>query len=427
MATKDMIIMNSRFHPLLLLIILAVTACAGTHKPVPDIQSQPIATGQYAKRADHLIFVLDASSSMGEGHQGYQKLDIARSIVRNFNHTLPEVGLSVSLHTFGHDASISSRIADTMLPHQRYSQAKLASAIEKVSVPGGTSPLASSLERVRAELKAAGGPVAVVVVSDGRDMGKAPLSAARDLKTSLGNRLCLYTVQVGDADDGRTLLKELAAVTDCGRAINADSLGSASAMNRFVREVIFTAKKDSDGDGVADDSDRCPDTAAGVPVDSSGCPLDSDNDGVVDSKDQCPGTAAGTKVDTKGCAVPTATRSAEVTAAGTWIYRDIQFENNRADLKPGSFDTLNEIAAALRSQKDLKIEIQGHTDSSGTRTYNMDLSQRRAASVKAYLESRGIEASRLTTRGFGPDRPIADNASNQGRSRNRRVEIKPLP
>ena len=92
-----------------------------------------------------------------------------------------------------------------------------------------------------------------------------------------------------------------------------------------------------------------------------------------------------------------------------------------------SFDTLNEIAAALRSQKDLKIEIQGHTDGSGTRTYNMDLSQRRAASVKAYLESQGIEASRLTTRGFGPDRPIASNASKQGRARNRRVEIKPLP
>jgi len=87
---------------------------------------------------------------------------------------------------------------------------------------------------------------------------------------------------------------------------------------------------------------------------------------------------------------------------------------------------LNEIVAALEAQRDLKIEIQGHTDSSGTRSYNMGLSQRRAASVKAYLESKNIDASRLTTRGFGPDRPIASNATKEGRAKNRRVEIKPI-
>ena len=422
-----MIKTNSRFLPLLPLLILALTACAGTYQPVPDFQAQPIAAGQYAKRADHLIFILDASSSMGEGHQGYQKLDIARSIVQNFNHTMPEADLSVSLHTFGHDESISSKTTDTMLPRQLYSRANLSSAIDKVAIPGGTSPLASSIKRVGADLKAVSGPIAMVVVSDGEDMGAAPLAAAADLKASLGDRLCLHSVQVGDSAAARSLLKKLAAVTDCGGSVNADDIGNAPAMNRFVHEVLFTAKKDSDGDGVADDRDRCANTDTGVKVDSNGCPLDSDNDGVFDSNDQCPGTPAGTKVDAKGCGVPTATRSAEVTAAGTWIYKDIKFANNRADLRSSSFNTLNEIVAGLNAQEKLKIEIQGHTDSSGTRPYNLDLSKRRAASVKAYLETKGIEASRLMTRGFGPDQPIASNATKEGRARNRRVEIKPMP
>ena len=421
-----MIKMKSSFYLLSILSVFVLVACAGTYRPIPEFQAQPIESGGYARRVDHLIFILDTSSSMEDGHQEHRKFDIGRSVVRNFNSTMPQMNLDVALHTFGHATAVSSQPADIMLPFQDYSRAALASALEEVSEPGGTSPLASSIKRAGIDLKEVEGPVAMVVVSDGKDMGAAPLTAARALRDDLGNRLCLYSVVVGDAADERSLLNDLAAVTDCGTSVSADGLGSATAMNRFVQQVLFTAKKDSDGDGVADDSDRCSNTVTGVKVDSRGCPVDSDNDGVQDSKDNCPQTPAGTKVDVKGCALPTATQSAEVTAAGTWIYKDIQFENNRADLRQSSFDTLNEITAALKAQKGLKIEIQGHTDSSGTRSYNMGLSKRRAAAVKTYLESQNIEASRLTTRGFGPDRPIASNATKEGRSRNRRVEIKPI-
>ena len=72
------------------------------------------------------------------------------------------------------------------------------------------------------------------------------------------------------------------------------------------------------------------------------------------------------------------------------------------------------------------MEIQGHTDISGTHAYNMTLSQRRADAVKAYLISKGISAERMTTKGYGPDRPIATNATGAGRAENRRVEFKPL-
>jgi OOP family OmpA-OmpF porin len=266
----------------------------------------------------------------------------------------------------------------------------------------------------------------MIIVSDGKDMGDEPLAAAEALKETHADSLCIYTVQVGNASEGQKLLSKIAAVTRCGRAVNAESLATGPTMHAFVQEVMLTEWADSDGDGVADKKDRCPNTPRGVKVDMSGCPLDSDKDGVPDYLDQCANTPAGTKVDAKGCPIPVATKSAEVTAAGTWIYKDIQFENNRSDLKENSFAVLNEITEALKNQPNLKVEIQGHTDITGTHDYNVSLSQKRAQTVKAYLESKGINPARMTTVGFGPDQPIETNKTNQGRARNRRVELKPI-
>ena len=142
------------------------------------------------------------------------------------------------------------------------------------------------------------------------------------------------------------MLDKIAGASGCGKAVNADALASGGAMADFVKDVLLTEKNDSDGDGVVDDKDRCPNTPRGVKVDMSGCPLDSDGDGVadykdkcpntprgakvdmsgcpldsdgdgvLDYKDQCPGTPRGTPVDVTGCPIPVATKSAEVTAAG---------------------------------------------------------------------------------------------------------------
>jgi len=91
-----------------------------------------------------------------------------------------------------------------------------------------------------------------------------------------------------------------------------------------------------------------------------------------------------------------------------------------------SYPVLDEIVEGMKSQPELKVEVQGHTDISGTHQYNMDLSQRRANAVKAYLISKGIGPERLTTRGYGPDRPVASNSTAAGRADNRRVEFKPV-
>ncbi|MGD8837084.1 MAG: OmpA family protein, partial [Desulfobacteraceae bacterium] len=276
------------------------------------------------------------------------------------------------------------------------------------------------------DLKDVKEPIALVIVSDGKDLPQKTIAAAKALARTHGEQLCIYTVQTGNDAGANMLLSQIANATGCGKVVNADSLASGSAMNAFVKDVALGELADSDGDGVVDDKDKCPNTPGGVKVDMSGCPLDSDNDGVLDHQDRCPGTQLGVKVDADGCPVPVPTKRAEVTAAGTWLYKDIQFEVNKSDLKASSYPTLNEIVDALNTQPGLKIEIQGHTDNTGDRDYNLDLSLKRARSVRSYLISRGVDGSRMTSRGYGPDRPIESNTTKQGRARNRRVEINPL-
>ncbi len=419
--------MRNMWRPLTVIALatLFVSACATPGTP-PAMDIQAIPNGQYQEKVDVLYFILDASSSMAEGYNGLSKFEVARSVIGNFNKTMPDVKTQVALRSFGHDDKVSSESTALMVPLEKYQKASLSDGLNKVSKAGGISPLARALKTTGEELKGDNRRMAMVIVSDGKDMGQAPLAAAEALKATHGDRLCIYTVLVGDDRSGGRLLSKIADVSGCGKAVTADSLATGAAMNAFVREVLLTGLNDRDGDGVPDRKDKCPNTPTGVKVDMSGCPLDSDRDGVPDYKDQCPGTPAGVKVDSNGCPLPVPTKSAEVTAAGTWIYKDIQFEVNKANLRQSSFPVLNEIVGALEAQPDLKIEIQGHTDSTGAHDYNVGLSKRRAESVKAYLVSKGIASHRLTTRGYGPDRPIASNTTREGRARNRRVEVKPI-
>jgi OOP family OmpA-OmpF porin len=145
--------------------------------------------------------------------------------------------------------------------------------------------------------------------------------------------------------------------------------------------------------------------------------VDSDRDGVPDQIDQCPGTLAGLATDNRGCAAasPQALRLDGVT-----------FEFNSARLTPGASATLREVAEALRGEPNLRAEIAGHTDSSGSDEYNLRLSQQRADAVLVFLASEGIDRSRLVARGYGEGQPVADNGSDDGRERNRRVEFRVL-
>jgi OOP family OmpA-OmpF porin len=155
-------------------------------------------------------------------------------------------------------------------------------------------------------------------------------------------------------------------------------------------------------------------------VDAAGCPTDSDGDGVPDELDKCPNTPKGKKVDAKGCEILfDAVRS-------TLVLEGVNFEFNKADLTSDSRTTLDSVAASLREWKEIKVEVAGHTDAIGSDAYNKTLSQRRADSVRKYLMSKGVDGARMTAKGYGESKPIADNGTDAGRAQNRRVELKKL-
>jgi outer membrane protein OmpA-like peptidoglycan-associated protein len=111
--------------------------------------------------------------------------------------------------------------------------------------------------------------------------------------------------------------------------------------------------------------------------------------------------------------------------AGTKIseLKGPNFDFDKATLRPSGKEKLDEALKTLNQYPDMKISVEGHTDSVGSDAYNQRLSERRAATVVSYLESKGIASSRLTSRGFGESKPIADNKTAEGRAENRRVEL----
>lgn len=198
--------------------------------------------------------------------------------------------------------------------------------------------------------------------------------------------------------------------------------------------------KDSDGDGVLDDHDRCPGTPAGVVVDETGCPKDSDGDGVYDYLDKCPDTPASVPVDPDGCPLdtdgdgvpdyrdkcPNTPKAATVNDRGCWIIEGLFFDTNKADIKPVFSPKLDALVDVLNNNALMKLEIAGHTDNIGTQSYNQVLSEKRAAAVMHYLVDKGIDQDRLVSKGYNFSKPVASNDTAEGRSKNRRVELKPL-
>jgi len=180
------------------------------------------------------------------------------------------------------------------------------------------------------------------------------------------------------------------------------------------------ADPDTDGDGVVDSKDRCK-TVKG-PASNNGCPVikDADKDGVVDAEDKCPNTP-GLK-SLQGCPKPEAP-SAQEQAQLNQYAKTILFDTSKSTIKAESARVLADITAILKKYPDSRFTIDGHTDSSGSDSFNQRLSESRAQSVMNYLISNGVNASRLTSAGYGESRPVADNSTKAGKAQNRRVEI----
>ncbi len=184
--------------------------------------------------------------------------------------------------------------------------------------------------------------------------------------------------------------------------------------------------RDGDGDGVLDDQDMCPGAPSGPHPDPQrlGCPsLDTDGDGIADGNDACPDVPGNPSADPNrhGC------REAETPPSSPPLERlavpPVRFELNRARLLPASDAALNIALDALNRRPDIRVAVEGHTDNTGAEAYNVELSKRRARAVVQWLTAHHVDPARLQSDGFGPHRPVTDNATIEGRRTNRRVEF----
>ena len=221
-----------------------------------------------------------------------------------------------------------------------------------------------------------------------------------------------------DVDDRCPDVKGLASLKGCpdrdgdGIADIDDKCPDVPGLARYEGCPI----PDTDKDGINDEMDKCP-TVPGV-ARYQGCPIpDTDKDGVNDEEDKCinePGPASNF-----GCPII----SEEIVKKINLAAKNVFFSTGSDKLLSKSFKPLNDVVAILNANPTYKLTIDGHTDNVGKDDYNQTLSDKRAASVKAYLVSKGIAEDRLTSAGYGEGKPVADNKTVAGRAQNRRVEM----
>ncbi len=463
---------------LIFAMVMLTQACASS-QPKLSFEPGTIDTDKYVRKVDQFVVIADGSLSMTDRWQRQRKIGISEDFLIGLNQTVPDLGYDGGLRTFGRGLCKSQGKTVSIIEIGEYLSSSFSDGVARFSCANGTSPLNLALDAAGADLFNREARTAIIIVSDGLDMGKKEVAAAEGLASAFGENLEIYAVHVGTSKKGRQLLEQVVAAGGSGYLKPASKLTTSRAMALFVADVFLWP--DADGDGVPDHLDKCPDTPKGVEVDAVGCPIDSDGDGVPDYLDKCPGTAKGVEVDAKGCPIdsdgdgvpddidkcPGTPRGVKVDARGCpvdsdgdgvpdhldkcpgtprgvpvddkgcpiagievagdeWFVRgQVLFDVNRATIKPEAAEVLLRVANFLKKNQQYMVEIQGNTDSTGPLAWNMQLSEQRAEAVKNYLETNGVAAGRLTTKGFGPNEPLAQNNTAEGRAKNRRVDFKP--
>ena len=221
---------------------------------------------------------------------------------------------------------------------------------------------------------------------------------------------------IPDKDDACPQVKGLKEFNGCPDTDGDGIADKDDACPQVKGPKEFNGCPDTDGDGIADKDDKCPDVAG--PAENGGCPWpDTDGDGVLDKDDLCPEVAG--PASNKGCPEPNDDDQKRLNQYA----KTILFDTGKATIKFESAEILNQIINVLKKFPNSRFRIEGHTDSTGKKAKNIELSQNRADAVKIYLIQGGIASERLESKGYGPEKPIASNKNKKGRALNRRVEI----
>ncbi len=333
-------------------------------------------SGNFDSKVDGLVVLVDASSSMAETYETYVKFDIAKAFVRRMNHTMPPISAVSGLRTFGHDQTLSRESTRLFYGMAPYNRLEMDASLAAVTPAGGPSPMTVAINQVAQDLEDISGNKALIIISDGKDMTAQPLAAAQNLQDMMGDTLCIYTVVVGDDEQGKLLMQDIARVSPCGFMAMAQDISSAGPMVDYVSDVFLTKIERT---ALAPEPKAEPKTELAIEPE----PIPEET-GLGYHKPEPLLTDLGT----------------------------IHFAFDRADLTAEGKNALDQHIQALTDNPDVRVVIGGHTSAMGADDYNQMLSEKRAATVKDYLIHKGnIPAQRLTTIGYGETKPAMPEAS----------------
>jgi OOP family OmpA-OmpF porin len=387
---------KKRFWFLVLAVTLfgSLTGCAGKQMLPPEsFQPVQLDSTAYSRRVDTFIVVFDTASLVATTYRKRLEADRAQAIVSRMNRMIPALDYRAELLAFESGSCLSCEDAVVLYGPALYNRDEFAAGLAAYSSAGRAGPLGSKgggSAASRFILQGNPGRVALIVVSDSENIlhGRA-YKTVQKLKGVLGDRLCIYPILMDWGCDGCAVIDAIVDVAGCGFAVNADDIAAPDAMARYVKEIFL---------GPA------PSPVSALPAEGW---LDSDGDGVPDVRDKCPNTPKGAKVNSDGCWEPSA----------------VYFDSDQVVIK--NTRGLDEALAILKANPGLTGEVQGHTDSTASAEHNQKLSEARASAVSDYFIRQGIAPERIRTKGFGETRPAASNDTPEWRAMNRRVELHP--
>ena len=358
----------------------------------PEIGSAVETKIMKTKKVEGFLVLPDVSQSMDanwtEGNcAGLDKLQVQFEIIRRFSTAIPQLNYVGAMRAFGIKNLISSDkdYSRVIYPPQKFDHTAFVAEVNKLEPTRGITPMGPAMVHAAGDLGTMGGRKALIIISDfekSADFGD-PVAESAKLKTEYGPNISVYTIGITQSP------KQVALATEIARAGGGQYFDGCSlykdqaALDEAVKTIFYDEFN--------------------VVVDP-----DSDGDGVPDSRDKCPNTPLGAIVDARGC---------WIAAYGNF------FDFDKSDLKEQYLPHIKRIADVLKAHPDLNVVLDGHTDDVGTPEYNMKLGERRALAVRDALVGYGVEEDRLKYASYGETMPIADNSTDEGRALNRRVEI----
>lgn len=386
-------------------------------------------------KCENFILFVDHSGSMAMEHKTFlkDKIVLAKDALIRMNQLIPNLPYNGAL--------ITAAPYKDYVKLDKYDRAKMDKALkglqEEFDVFNRLTPLGDSLLKLDPVLAKTQGCVNVILVSDGmRNIGSDAVEAAQSLYAKYPNKLYIHIISYADEKEGKAVLDKIAAMNKGAVYVDAAQVRDANGLRDFVEKVFCGAanppKCDIEGPETVRLGDRVVFSAArskdpnNLPLKYEWTLCDGSKATGVNAEfefkrpEPCTITLTATNSAGQTC---TATKRVNVATEERIVLRGINFDFDKSDIKAEFVPVLNQGVDILRKNQNITIVIEGHTDSVGTDEYNQKLSERRANAVKNFFVQKGVDARRVSTIGYGESRPKFDNATDEGRYMNRRVEI----